>query len=73
MKRPEDDSAKGMGEGSALLTIGITFALTVTGFLLLGYWADGRLRTSPLLLIAGTLLGTGLGGFWAYQRVSRLK
>ena len=73
MKRPENDSTRGMGEGSALLTIGITFALSVTGFLLLGYWADERLGTSPLLLIAGTVLGTGLGGFWAYQRVSRLK
>ena len=73
MKRPEDDTTNGMGEGYALLTVGITFALTVTGLLLLGYWADRRLGTSPLLLIVGTLLGTGLGGFWAYQRVIRQK
>ena len=71
MKRPEDGTAKGMGEGYALLTIGITFALTLTVFLLLGFWADGRLGTSPLLTVVGTLLGTGLGGFWAYQRVAR--
>lgn len=69
MERPEDETAKGMGEGYALLTVGITFALTLTGFLLLGFWADRRLGTSPLLMVAGTLLGTGLGGFWAYRRV----
>ncbi len=62
-----------MGEGYALLTIGITFALTVTLGLLAGYWADNRFGTSPLFLIVGTLLGTGLGGFWAYQRVIRKK
>jgi F0F1-type ATP synthase assembly protein I len=73
VKHPEDGKNKGMGEGTALLTIGITFALTVTLLLLLGYWADNRFGTSPLLLVVGTLLGTGLGGFWAWQRVSRLK
>jgi F0F1-type ATP synthase assembly protein I len=73
VKRPEDETAKGMGEGSAVFTIAITFALTVTGLLLLGYWLDGQLGTSPLLLVAGCLVGTGLGGFWAYQRVKRLK
>ena len=71
VKRPEDDTTKGMGEGYALLTIGITFALTLTGFLLLGIWADRRLHTSPLLMVLGLLVGTGLGGFWAYQRIRR--
>ena len=71
VKRPEDGTAREMGEGYALLTIGITFALTLTGFLLLGLWLDRKFGTMPLLTIAGTLLGTGLGGFWAYQRVTR--
>jgi len=60
-----------MAEGYALLTVGITFALTVTGCLLLGVWADRRLATMPLFTVAGTLLGMALGGFWMYQRLRR--
>jgi F0F1-type ATP synthase assembly protein I len=71
VKRPEDDTTEGMSEGYALLTVGITFALTVTAGLLIGRWADRRFGTTPLLLIGGTLLGIGFGGFWAWLRVSR--
>jgi F0F1-type ATP synthase assembly protein I len=60
-----------MSEGYALLTVGITFALTVTAGLLVGRWADSRFGTTPLLLVSGTLLGIGFGGFWAWLRVSR--
>lgn len=70
VKRAADES-EGMREGYDLLTVGITFALTVTASLLLGRWADRRFGTAPLLLVTGTLLGTGLGGFWAWLRVTR--
>jgi hypothetical protein len=60
-----------MGDGYALLSVGITFALTVAGFVLLGRWLDGRLGTTPLFIIVGALVGTALGGFWMYQRVIR--
>jgi F0F1-type ATP synthase assembly protein I len=60
-----------MGEGYALLSVGITFALTVAGFVLLGVWVDRKLGTTPLFIIVGALVGTGLGGFWMYQRVIR--
>jgi F0F1-type ATP synthase assembly protein I len=69
VNRPEDDTSRGMAAGYALLTVGITFALAVTGGVLLGVWADRRLGTLPLFTVVGTLLGTGLGGFWAYQRI----
>lgn len=71
MKRPEDDTTKDMGDGYALLTIGITFALTLTGFVLLGLWIDRRVATTPLFTVAGTILGMALGGFWMYQRLRR--
>ncbi|MGH7593211.1 MAG: AtpZ/AtpI family protein [Gemmatimonadales bacterium] len=71
MKRPEDDTSKGMGEGYALMSVGITFALTIAAFVLLGLWLDHRLGTTPLLTIIATFAGMGLGGFWLYQRVSR--
>ena len=60
-----------MGEGYALLSVGITFALTVAGFVLLGVWLDRRMHTTPLFIVAGALVGVTLGGFWLYQRVIR--
>lgn len=71
MKPPENDPSKEIGEGYALLTIGITFALTLTGCVLAGVWADRRWHTVPLFTIAGMIVGMGLGGFWMYQRLRR--
>jgi F0F1-type ATP synthase assembly protein I len=72
VKRPgSDDDSKEIGEGYALLTIGITFALTLTGCVLLGVWADRRLHTVPLFTIAGMLGGMAIGGFWMFQRLRR--
>jgi F0F1-type ATP synthase assembly protein I len=60
-----------MGEGYSLGAVGITFALTLTGAALLGFWLDRRLGTLPLFTIIGTFLGMGLGGFWLYARLRR--
>ena len=71
MEQPEGDASKSMGEGYALLSVGITFALTVAGFVLLGVWLDRKLGTTPLFIVAGAVVGVALGGFWMYQRVVR--
>lgn len=71
MKQPDDDASRGMGEGYALLTVGITFALTLTIGVVGGVMADRRWHTAPLWTILGTVLGLGLGGFWMYQRLRR--
>jgi len=71
VKGPESEDNRGMGEGYALLSIGITFALTITAFVLAGLWLDRRFGTTPLLTIVGTFTGMGVGGFWLYQRVIR--
>jgi F0F1-type ATP synthase assembly protein I len=71
VEHPEGDASRSMGEGYALLSVGITFALTVTGFVLLGVWADRKLGTTPLFIVVGALVGVVLGGFWMYQRVIR--
>ena len=42
---------------SEYMGIGLQIALSFALFVLLGYWADGRLGTSPLLLLAGVVLG----------------
>lgn len=71
MKDPEEGSNRAIGEGYALVSVGITFALTLAGFTLAGFWLDGRLRTTPLLTILGMVGGMGLGGFWLWQRIGR--
>lgn len=60
-----------MGEGYALLSTGITFAVTVALFVLAGLWLDRRIGTTPLFIVVGALVGVGLGGFWLYQRAIR--
>ena len=42
---------------SDYMGIGLQIALSFALFVLLGYWADGKLGTSPLLLLAGVVLG----------------
>ncbi len=71
MKGKRERSVREMGEGYSLVAAGITFALTLTGAALLGFWADRRLGTLPLFTIIGTFLGMGLGGFWLYVRLRR--
>jgi len=71
VKHPRDDSLREIGQGYSLVSVGITFALVLTGAALLGFWLDRRLGTIPLFTLIGTLGGTGLGGFWVYQRMRR--
>ena len=70
MKTPSEGPNEAIGEGYAMVAVGITFALTLTGAALLGYWLDRRLGTLPFLTIVGTLVGMGLGGFWVWARVT---
>ena len=71
MKPREDGPKDGYGTGYALLTVSITFAVTVTLCLLGGLWLDRRLRLTPLFTLIGVLVGIGLGGAWAYQRIKQ--
>jgi F0F1-type ATP synthase assembly protein I len=67
----EDRTSEEMGEGYALLTVGITFALTLTVFVLAGLWLDRRFGTTPLFTVVATIAGSGLGGYWMYLRIRR--
>jgi len=58
-----------IGEGYSFVSMGITFALTLTGAALLGLWLDRRFGTLPLFTLIGTFGGMALGGFWLYQRL----
>ena len=71
MKDPEESPNREIGEGYALVSVGITFALTLAGFTLGGFWLDKRLGTMPLFTLLGMVVGTGLGGFWLWQRMGQ--
>ena len=57
---------------SRYLGLGMTFALSTLLFLLVGDWADGKLGTSPVLAIVGTLVGASAGFYYLYTSVIRL-
>ncbi|MCX6179776.1 MAG: AtpZ/AtpI family protein [Chlorobiales bacterium] len=42
---------------SDYMGLGLQIAISFAFFVLLGYWADSKLGTSPLLLLAGVVLG----------------
>jgi|RhiMetdeSRZDD1v2_1073273.scaffolds.fasta_scaffold2238072_2 F0F1-type ATP synthase assembly protein I len=41
--------------------VGLQFAATLAVFALVGWWGDGKLGTSPWLLLIGVFAGFGLG------------
>jgi F0F1-type ATP synthase assembly protein I len=44
--------------------LGLTWALSVLFFLLVGAWVDSKAGTSPLLLVLGAFVG-GVAGFYS--------
>ena len=48
---------------------GLTFALSTLVFLLAGWWVDGKLGTSPILLIVGAFVGAAAGFYSLYYHV----
>ncbi|NTW62589.1 MAG: AtpZ/AtpI family protein [Chlorobiaceae bacterium] len=44
---------------SDYIGLGLQIAVSFAFFVLLGYWADGKLGTSPLFLLAGVVVGMG--------------
>lgn len=48
---------------------GLTWALSVLLFLLGGWWVDGKLGTTPLLMIVGAFVGAGAGFYSLYRNV----
>ena len=50
--------------------VGMEFAGAVIGCLLIGWWADGKLGSSPWLAVLGILLGSAVG-FKAVYRAAK--
>lgn len=55
--------------GGSLLGIGIQLVVTILAFAALGWWLDGKLDTTPWLLLAGLLFGA-TGGMISFIRTA---
>lgn len=60
----------GHGPPSAMMGVGLQFVVTVLICVFAGQWVDERFGTGPWLMIAGMLIGGGVG-FWSLIRVAR--
>lgn len=56
--RRDKNEVRGLGRASSA---GIELALAVVGCLLLGWWVDGKLGTSPWLTLIGLIFGSFVG------------
>lgn len=48
----------------------VLFTTTILG-VLAGYWVDGQLRTLPVFVVIGLLVGFGAGALAVYRLVTR--
>jgi F0F1-type ATP synthase assembly protein I len=65
---PSDENEEGKGEPPLVAMArfsgyGLTLAMATAAFLFLGWWADGKLGTTPWLTLFGALVGAA-GGFY---------
>ena len=61
--------SRGDGPGP-MVGIGVQFVVTILVCLFAGQWLDRRLGTAPWMMLAGMLLGAGVG-LWTMLRVAR--
>jgi ATP synthase protein I len=58
------------GGSNPMMGVGFQFVIVVLVCLFGGQWLDRKLGTGPWLMIAGMMVGGGLG-FWSLIRVAR--
>ncbi len=69
-ERPNTPRAGGMSRASGqYMGYGLTLALGTLFFLLVGWWLDSKLGTTPVLLILGAFVGAGAGFYRLYYYV----
>jgi F0F1-type ATP synthase assembly protein I len=65
----------GLGRAGAYIAlfshVGFVLLVTNLGGALLGYWADEQLGTTPILTIAGLLVGLAAGWMAVFRMVRR--
>lgn len=60
---------KGMALGQKYFAAGLRFAGGIVLFMLVGFWLDRRLGTTPLFTIVGTLGGATLSFMSVYRQL----
>lgn len=68
-ERGGGDPGELMRASGQYLGYGLAWALSVMLFLGLGAWIDGKLGTSPVLLIVGAFVGAGAGFYSLYYHI----
>ena len=58
--------SKGYAEAGPYISAGTQYAASIIVCLLVGWWLDGRLGTSPWLLLGGVVLGAVAGFYNLY-------
>ena len=65
----------GPGQGGAYVAlfseIGFIILITTLAGALGGHWIDGQLHTNPLFILAGLLIGLGIGARAVYGLIQR--
>ena len=59
--------SKGYAEAGPYISAGTQYAASIIVCLLVGWWLDGRLGTTPWLLMAGVVLGAVAGFYNLYK------
>lgn len=75
MKREEreglDETRSMWVETGQYMGYGLTWALSVLLFLMVGWWIDGKVGTAPIFMILGAFVGAGAGFYSLYHHVVR--
>ncbi len=67
--RDEEGPAALWAEAGRYMGFGLTWAMSTLLFLFVGYWLDGRLGTTPWLLITGAFVGGAAGFYSLYHHI----
>lgn len=67
--KPEKPGKNELDIGS-FAGVGLQFAISIVLFLFVGQWADRKLGTSPVLLLAGVFIGGGAAFYSMYRRLT---
>lgn len=68
--RDERPAGQGYGVGYAIVGAGFQLAFSILFFFGLGWWADRRLGTHPVLMLVGLAIGLAAGMYAFLRRVS---
>jgi hypothetical protein len=68
--RDDDERRREMVRASGqFMGHGMTWALSVLLFMGIGWWADGKFGTAPILTIVGAFVGGGAGFYSLYYHI----